>query len=383
MDPKMLVDTTMATPLPAPFWFVDLFKVLGFTLHAVPMNLWYAGVVVAMLLYAFGGDQARRFSCRLMTQMPVILAFGINLGVVPLLFLQVAYAKVFYPATVLMAWFWFAVILVLIPAYYGVYVYSFGVRDRGGRMPHLWRAAGWAAAIFLLWIGFTFNNALSLTTNIQGWPALWHQHSVAGAALGTALNMADATLWPRWLMFFGLALTTTAMWMIFDAGWFARRESAEYQHWVQKFALKLDTIGLVWFALAGSWYVFGTWRPEARETMFFSPWVVLTICTALAPGLPWLLILWLGRRGDTPVGRGWATLLGLAQFGVLGINAISRQIVQNLELGPYFDVAHQPTDIQWSPLVSFLVLFVLGLGVVVWMVAQVVKSKEATAERSA
>ena len=43
----------------------------------------------------------------LMNQMPVIVAVGVNLGVVPLLFTQVAYYRVFYPAGVLMAWPWF------------------------------------------------------------------------------------------------------------------------------------------------------------------------------------------------------------------------------------------------------------------------------------
>ena len=39
----------MPAGVPAPFWFVELFKVLGFTLHMVPMNLFYAGILVAML----------------------------------------------------------------------------------------------------------------------------------------------------------------------------------------------------------------------------------------------------------------------------------------------------------------------------------------------
>ena len=69
-----------ATPLPAPVWFIELFKVLGFSLHMVPMNLWYAGIVVAMLLGVLGSQHGRRFSARLMAQMPVIIAMGINLG---------------------------------------------------------------------------------------------------------------------------------------------------------------------------------------------------------------------------------------------------------------------------------------------------------------
>jgi hypothetical protein len=391
MDPKTLIDT--ATPgLSAPVWFIELFKVLGFSLHMVPMNLWYAGIILAVLLHALGSEHGRRFSARLMSQMPIIVAMGVNLGIVPLLFVQLGYAKIFYPATVLMAWFWLAIIGVLIPAYYGVYVYAFGLRDAGtvpifvaggqknGTVPFapkmkLWkRLAGWLAAAGFLWIGFTFANAMSLMENVRAWPDVWERHSFNGATLGTALNLGDARLWPRWLLMFGLALCTTAAWVVFDAAWFARRESPEYRAWARRFSLKLYTAGIVWFAAAGSWYVFATWSPELRTAMFHWPWVVLTVFTALAPGLPWLLI-WRARNGED-IGRGLASLVALAQFGMLGCNAVSRQVVQNLELSRYYDIfdPHQaPEAVQWSPLVFFLAAFVLGLAVVVWMIAQVAK----------
>jgi len=417
MDPKTLIDFTNVAGLPAPWWFLRLLKVLGFTLHAVLMNLWYAGVLLAMLFYVIGGRHGRQFSRRLMAQMPVILAYGINFGIVPLLFLQVGEGKVFYPATVLMAWFWLAIIALLTLAYYGVYLNALGWREeekgtglsanhatgssgKGAPSPFLSQAAGWGAAIFLICIGFTFVNAMSLMTNVKGWPALWQEHSVAGAALGTALNVSDPTLWPRWLMMFGLALTTTAAWIIVDLGFFAGRESADYRRWAQSAALMLYSVGIVWFAVAGSWYVFGTWLPEVWSTMSHGPLLILTVLTALSPGLPWLLILAIWRSGATAglsssaegtvgqanrgshqiaqdgvPGRGLALLVGLAQFGVLGINAVSRQIVQELELGlpGYFDVSAQPVQTQWSPLIVFLILLVLGLAVVAWMIAQVVK----------
>ena len=67
--------------------------------------------------------------------------------------------------------------------------------------------------------------------------------------------------------------------------------------------------------------------------------------------------------------------IALCQFGVLGINAVSRQIVQNVNLKPYFDVSAQPIDVQWAPLAMFLVAFVIGLIVVGWMIAQIVRCK--------
>jgi len=378
MDPHSLIDTTVAPGLPAPFWFIQLFKVLGFTLHAVPMNLWYAGVLLAMILHVGGSQHGRRFATRLMLQMPIIVALGINLGIVPLLFIQVAYAKFFYPATVLMAWFWFSIILVLIVAYYGVYIYAFALRDETRGMRPWQRMAGWCAAGAFLVIAFFFHNGLSLMANVEAWPRLWQEHGTAGAALGTALNVGEASFWPRWLMFFGLAMTSLGAWVAFDAGWLGGQESDGYHRWAPAFAWKLYTAGMIWFAAAGAWYVLGTWPEVVRQRMLQGPLVVHTLVTGLAPGLPWLLLLYASRRGR-PVGPGLASLIGLAQFGALGINAVSRQMKQNFEIQPYLDVAAQPLDPQWGPMIAFLAVTALGVALVVWMIAQIAKLPPKTA----
>jgi hypothetical protein len=368
MDPTTLIGPSSPLGYPAPYWFLVLFKVLGFTLHVVPMSLWYAGIILAMLMYWRGGEHARHLSNRLMKQMPIMVALGVNFGIVPLLFVQVAYYKVFYPATILMAWPWFSIIILLTLAYYGVYIYAIGLRDNGARMAPWQRAVGWVTALLFIAMGFLFANGFSLMTNVGGWPALWQRTSVAGAPLGIALNTADPTLWARWLMMFGLALTTTAAYIAVDTGFFANQESEEYKRGAVGIALKVYTVGMVWFALTGSWYVFGTWPVEQREMMFSGSLIILTVLTAIGPGLPWLLIL-AQRRGVT---RTLALATGVAQFGVLALNAVSRQIVQNAELSKFLDVTAEPVNIQWSPLILFLVLFVAGLGVVGWMLSKVV-----------
>ncbi len=365
MNPTELIGPPSPLGYPAPYWFLVTFKVLGFTLHMGPMHLWFAGILLAMILMKWGGAEAQRWSTRLMRQMPVIIALGINFGIVPLLFTQVAYYRVFYPATILMAWPWFSIIVLLTFAYYGVYIYVTGLKD-GAELTLFKRAAGWISAILFIVIGFLFSNGFSLMTHLDAWPQLWQETSVAGAPLGTALNTSDPTLWPRWLMMFGLALTTVAAYTIFDAGVFARRESAEYQRWTASFALTLYTVGLIWFAVMGLWYL-STWPGDARDQMLSNPLIVLTALTALGPGLPWLLIL-SQRRQITQV---LAILTGLAQFGVLALNAISRQVLQNIELRKFLDVTAEPVNLQLSPLLVFFVLFIAGLGVVVWMLQKV------------
>jgi hypothetical protein len=74
--------------------------------------------------------------------------------------------------------------------------------------------------------------------------------------------------------------------------------------------------------------------------------------------------------GWCPEKRVAVASIAMCQFGVLGANALSRQIVQNINLMPYLNVADQPVDVQWGPLVMFLIAFVIGLGVIGWMMAQ-------------
>jgi hypothetical protein len=265
------------------------------------------------------------------------------------------------------------------------------------------RAAGWIAAILFISIGFIFANGMSLMEHVRRWLDLWNAHSTAAAATGTALNVGDPTLLPRWLLMFGLALGTTAVWVLVDAVFLTRRpcgagvSPAEggrvvaaaragetpapqpggtadeaYERWAWRFARQLYTVGMIWAAAAGAWYVFHAWPADLRDTMFRWPMIVLTVATAVAPGLPWLLMM---TAGLCPAKRATVAAIAFCQFGVLGINAVSRQIVQNINLKPFVDVSAQPTDVQWGPLAMFLIVFVIGVVVVGWMVAQVVRCK--------
>lgn len=375
MEPHSLVGPLSPLDNPAPFWFLMTLKVVGFVLHAVPMNLWYAGAVLGAGLRAWGSPPAQAFATRLLQRMPTIMAFGVNFGIVPLLFLQVSYYRVFYAATVLTAWFWLAIIPLVLVAYACLYVQALGLKSERPLRGYE-TAAGWVSALSFLAVGFLFANGWSLMTHLEAWPELWQATEHGGAVLGTAANVADPTLWPRWLMMFGLALTTTATYVVVDSTFGRTQRDTESQRWLRTFAWRLYTCGLVWFAVMGSWYTWGTWSAELREYMFSSPWLALTVATAVSPGLPWLLIV-AQRHGFRP---GWAIAAAVAQVGVLGLNAVSRQVVQNWKLSRFYDVAGAPVEVQWSPMFAFLAVLLAGLTVILWMLTQVVSVERAAAK---
>ena len=282
IDPAQLIGPSSALGAPAPYWFLVFFKVLGFTLHTAPMNVWYAGAIVALLLGRSGSVHAQLLSARLLRRMPIMVAYGVNFGIVPLLFMQVAYYKVFYPATILMAWPWFSVFVLLTVAYYGIYLYAGGLHDGipndspapRGRVDRGDPLSGDRIPV---------RQRLQPDGERRGLAAAVAGEQRGGAPLGTALNLGDPTLWPRWLMMFGLALTTTAAYIGIDAGLFAAAAPDAYRQWARGLALKLYSLGAFWFACAGSAYL-ATWPVELRDAAFSGWRAALMLLTALGPG---------------------------------------------------------------------------------------------------
>ena len=376
MNPTSLIAPSSPAGFPAPYWFLVTFKVIGFILHLAMMNIWFAGPIIALIMY-YCGPNPRRLSGRLMKSLPIIIAYGINFGIVPLLFIQVAYHKVFYPSTILMAWAWFSVIIMLTFAYYGAYIYATALKKDENSIKGYKKAAGWISALLFIIIGFIFTNEFSLMTNLSTWPNLWRATNFNGAVTGLALNTGDASLWSRWLMIFGLAITTTAAYLGIDTGLFARKEAAEYRRWASEFPVKLYTVGAIWFGLAGSWYAFATWADDVKKLMFSGPNLILTVMTAISLAFPWAILLYAALKKE--ITKTLGIMLIIAQVVVLAFNGISRQIVQNAEIAHYFDVTAEKVNIQWSPMILFLVLFVLGALLIIWMIRQAALSAEKNA----
>lgn len=350
-----------AAALPAPLWLLMTLKGVGFFLHVAAMHLVYAGLPIAVVFAVLGGDHGRRVAARLGAAMPVAVAVAVNFGVVPLLFLQVVYAPVAYPATILIAWPWFAVIPLLLVAYAGVY--AFAMLPETGKLGAVRIAAGALGAAFVVVVGFVFANGLSLMANGGQMLAIFDATARAGAVRGLALNLGDSTIVPRWLMMFGLGVTTTAAYLLLDAEVFATRETGDYRFWARRWAFRIHTVGLGLFGAAGLWYILGALPPEVRRGIFALPLPHgLAMLSALLPAAAWA-IAWRASRA----GRG-ADLVVAVQLAALAANVASRQWVQSREILAVFDPASLPLKVQSGPLAVFLVLVVAGLALTGWMV---------------
>ena len=130
---------------------------------------------------------------------------------------------------------------------------------------------------------------MSLMEHVRALARALEAYSTAGAATGTALNVGDPTLWPRWLLMFGLALGTTAVWVLVDVVFLSTGKrpltEAPTSSRAWGFARKLYTrrhdLG------RGGGHVVRLPRLVGRvcvHTMFGWPLIVLTVATAVAPG---------------------------------------------------------------------------------------------------
>jgi hypothetical protein len=238
--------------VPAPFWFVQFFKVVGFVLHMIPMGIWFAGLPVAVMCALWNCERARFYAKRMSKQLPVMMALGINFGIVPLLFLQTTYYKAFYTATILTAWYWIAVIPIVLVGYYSIYIaaYSDGrssgneCKEGGGSKCNVGKRNGRLIAFSILAsaclvsIAVLNTNGLTLIVSGDQWQAMVQVTSHYGAVWGTANNFHDPTLWMRLATMFGLGLITAGVWATFDAHFLLRQKDAPatYRQWTTTLA---------------------------------------------------------------------------------------------------------------------------------------------------
>ncbi len=164
-------------PMPAPPWLLWFLLILTFFLHILAMNFVLGGSILGAL--------SPRLAPLFRKPMPTVIAAAITLGGAPLLFLQTLYGRLFFSSAVLMAWFWFSVVLLVMVAYYGAYAMAF----RGAS-----RAITAVVALIFIAVAFIYSNNMTLMLRPDRFLTMY-----AADGRGFHLNLTDPTLIPRYL----------------------------------------------------------------------------------------------------------------------------------------------------------------------------------------
>ncbi len=341
MDPSSLIPTPDAIPVPWG-WF-KFFLILTFVLHLLLMNLMLGGGLLALtrrLRGAASPAEARG--------LPTLIALTINLGVPPLLFVQVLFGQFLYTSSVLMAIGWILVIPILIAAYYAAYGF---VHDRPGRgLGTLWLSI---STLLMLFVGFMLSNNMTLMLRPERWGVYFAQPG------GTYLNLSEPTLIPRYLHFVLASVAIAGLGRAVFHRLADRRGGAGSEAEIR-----------------GGLRIFG-WSTLVQMGIGLVFWMVLPMRIHrlfMGSNLSYTLHLWVGvllaAWAVHLAFRGRVWLTSLLTFLTVVLMVLVRDMVRTAYLAPVFHPADLAVVPQASPLVFFLISLVAVAGILYWMLRE-------------
>ncbi len=331
MDLASLIPTP--DTIPAHWGWFQFFLMLTFFLHLLFMNVMLGSGIIILINEIFTPALPSPIYRDMGRKLPTVIAFAVNFGVAPLLFLQVLYGQFMYTSSVLMAVWWLSVVGALIISYACAYFHAFRFDILGKNRPKVMGLA----VFLLLAISFIFSNNMTLMLRPDFWPAYFDNPT------GWLLNLQDPTLLPRWLHFVTASLAVGGL-FIAILGKFDQTNAGE----------KKINLGFNWFSSAtmvqimiGIWFLFSL--PVDIRHLFlggnaFHTLLLLTAATTA------LLAL-----GSSLLRRFWLTMVSTGSTIFLMI--LMRDLVRRAFLAPYFS----PVDLQVKPEYSPMIVFILSL----------------------
>jgi hypothetical protein len=350
MDPAALIPTPDAIPV-AWGWF-ELFLLLAFFAHILLMNVMLGSAFIALISH-FRGDSSTICTETVSQTLPFTIAFAVNFGVAPLLFVQVLYGHLMYTSSILTAVFWLSIVGLLIVAYALAYVY----KDRYAQLARVRLPVVGLITLLLLVIAFFFSNNLTLMQTPTSW-----SRSI-GQVDGLLLNLDDPMFFPRYLHFMVSAVAIGGL----AIALFFQRKQRRGEH-----------AAGVWVVAGCRWFSYATMLNFAVGLWFLAALPQGVLTASNTTGLLLLTSLGCGIALALPaVFFGLTTRALPALFCILGSLALmilARSLLRTTLLAPWFSVSQLPLSLSSSPLLFFLFFIAAGLALIVWMVRFTLRS---------
>ncbi len=344
MNPATLIPTPDAIPVPWGWFYILL--VVTFLLHILVMNAMLGGGIIALISTLRGSSENTQLCKEFSYKWPYTIAFAVNMGVAPLLFVQVLYGHFIYSSSILMAVWWFSIIAMLILAYYSAYIYDFKFDALKGTRIFLLEFS----VMVLLVIAFFFTNNMTLMLQPEHWAAYFTNSG------GTLLNVTDPTVIPRYLHFVIGAIAVAGLYLALIGHFNLRKSPIDKQILIRK-GLKYFSVATAVQIFFGIWFLLALPKQVMMEFMGDSAYGtgLLTLGIILALGA-----LYFGFKGNL-MASSVTTLV------LLIVMILIRDLVRILYLQPYFSMSDLTVKPEYSPLIFFLVVFVAGLAMIWYM----------------
>jgi hypothetical protein len=359
-------------PLPSPVWLLRALLLLTFTLHILAMNFVLGGSILLAIARLRGDDDSMRLAKSLGAAMPTVAAAAITLGVAPLLFLQTLYGRLFFSSAVLIAWFWLAIVPMLIAGYYGTYWIAFRQKKPGSQ-----RFAVLSAVVALLFIAIAFVQSTNMTLMVR--PDQFLPKFLENAR-GVQLNLGDPTFGGRYLHMLLGAIGVAGM---FVALYGASKLANDPKHgeWAIRF-------GALWFVVAtGANVLTGLWwlgtLPREVLLRFMGQDVLASLALAIGIVLGFALIGLMFIAPGHPRSAGIVKTAASLLVATIVAMVLARDGVRTGMLAEARFTQTTWVEPHWGVIAIFLVLLVAGVGTAGWMASLLWRpSTETVAESS-
>lgn len=358
-------------PLPAPVWLIKALSLLTLGLHFTAVMTLVGSLLLVVILNARGrtkkDQNTVQASHAVAKHLPAVMTYVINLGVPPLLFLQVLYGRQIYSSSVLIGTFWISVIGLLMLGYWLIYRTVHAIEHSKPAWPI-------ALASLLLVMGIGQIYAWNMTLMLR--PEVWSE-MYSASPLGTRPVTGDPTTTPRWLFVMAGGPLLGGLWAALLSVISHQRD--EVRAILRKSGSSLAVVGGVLMLLAG-YRVVSTQPAQVLQDVAGSPMhnISLIACgTAIV-----LATLVAAAQFAAKRSSGWVASVGVVCGFLAATTAgIVRDGIRDFTLlAKGFDVNAQAVYPNWSVLAVFLLLFVIMLFIVVWLLMVMRQAKPPEAE---
>ncbi|MFO7728788.1 MAG: hypothetical protein R6X11_10730 [Desulfonatronovibrio sp.] len=341
MDPAGLIP--VADSLPTHWGWFYFFIILTFILHLLLMNTMLGGGIISLVNHIRKGNKACPECKDFALKLPYKIAFTINFGVAPLLFLQVLYGQFIYVSSIMMGVYWLSIIGIVIIMYYSAYIYDFKYDQWPGLKVYFLGIM----VVLALVVAFFFVNNMTLMLNPEEWTGYFDNRS------GTMLNLGDPTLIPRYLHFVVASIAVGGLFMAITWKFKQDPKAASY---IEQ--------GMTWFVYAtlvqigvGLWFLISL--PQEIMLLLMGGSALHTAIFLLAI-LSVILVLVFGFKKMV-----WPTSACLVL--TITFMVIMRDLVRNAYLAQYYHPSERTVVPEYAPLFIFIGVLVVGLGAVFYM----------------
>ena len=352
MNPNALIPTP--DTIPAPAWLFAVLGVVLFTLHILVINaLLGTGLITLFFQVVKKTTETPDYLAEnVAVKTAALFAFGINLGVAALLFLQVLYGHFMYTSSVLTAVYWILIIPLLIVAYYAGYGY---IRQRE-KSPSFSVVSLGISTVILLYIAFAFVSNMTLLQAPERWSAYFENRG------GTLTVLGDPIFWPRFFHFVVASIAIGGLFLSIASHFRARKTGADAQRHIGR-GLRIFAVATTVQVLVGLWFFLVL--PEKIQAAFLgeNPLYTAVLGVGVTAALSMLVFAYRGKLKSSIIHLSAVVLL----------MAVHRFNLRAAYLAEHFTLPDLKVSPQYGVLALFLVILLLGAAAVVYMIRLVRK----------